>query len=115
MTLVRLSREDQYLTEGIQHVAERNELWAAGDVRGAWLENRILETYYEPVLDTPTHAGAGHRWRAAQRADAESRSASAAGGARYVSDAYPYRIHAWSKTVFWIVIGVATLGLRVVR
>ena len=39
VTLVRLSREDQYLTEGIQHVAERNELWTGGDIREAWLGN----------------------------------------------------------------------------
>ncbi len=115
VTLVRLSREDQYLTEGIEHVQERNELWAAGDLRGAWLENRILEKYYEPVLGTPTHAGAGHRWPAEQRADAESRAATAA-PASFTSDAYPYRLFLWSKGVFWLVIALAAavilLGAR---
>lgn len=103
--LVRLSREDQYLTEGIQHVRWRNRLWDAGDVRGAWLENRILEKYYEPVLDTPTHEGAGHRWPPEQRTDAESR-ASLAPQSPYTSDAYPYRIYPWSKPVFWAAVAV---------
>jgi VanZ family protein len=104
--LVRLSRENQYLTEGIQHVRERNRLWEAGDVRGAWLENRILERYYEPVLDTPTHEGPGHRWPAEQRADAESRAGT---GAPYSSNAYPYRLFLWSKVAFWVVISVVAI------
>jgi VanZ family protein len=103
--LVRLSREDQYLTEGIQHVRERNKLWAA-NIRGAWLENRILEKYYEPVLDTPTHEGGGHRWPSEQRADAEFRAATTA-GEPYVSHAYPYRILTWPPAVLWL--GVAAV------
>jgi VanZ family protein len=102
--LVRLSREDQYLTEGIQHVRERNKLWGSGNVRRAWLENRILEKYFEPVLDTPTHEGAGHRWPAEQRGDAEARAATSP-GEPYVSHAYPYRILRWPPAVLWI--GVA--------
>jgi hypothetical protein len=107
LRLVRLSEEDQYLTEGIQHVRERNELWEKGDFRGAWLENRILEEYFEPVLDTPTHEGAGHRWSAEQRAVAASRAASQPATA-YVSSAYPYRLYKWSRTVFWIPVGLGT-------
>jgi VanZ family protein len=106
VTLVRLSREDQYLTEGVQHVRRRNRLWDAGDIRGAWLENRILEKYYDPVLDTPTHEGAGHRWPAGQRTDAESRGASTTAVGPFVSEAYPSRIYPWSKGLFWAVIGV---------
>ena len=106
--LVRLSREDQYLTEGLQHVRERNRLWSAGDIRGAWLENRVLETYYAPVLDTPTHEGrSGHRWPAAQRADAQHRLGAAVTAADYVSDAYPYPLFAWSKWMFWLVVAIA--------
>ena len=108
--LVRLSREDQYLTEGIQHVRERNELWTQANVAGAFLENRILEKYYQPVLDTPTHEGPAHRWAPEQRADAESR----AGAVRphdYTSDAYPSRIFAWSATAFWVVVVAVTAGL----
>jgi VanZ family protein len=104
--LVRLSREDQFLTEGIQHVRERNRLWTAGDIHGAWLENRILEKYYEPVLDTPTHEGAGHRWPAEQRADAESRAMGAA-GEPYTSDAYPYRILTWPPALLWLSVAAA--------
>jgi VanZ family protein len=110
VTLVRLSREDQYLTEGIQHVRWRNTLWDAGDKHGAWLENRILEKYYAPVLDTPTHEGAGHRWPVEQRADAESGARTVATTEPYVSDAYPYDVYPWPKEVFWIVIGLGAAG-----
>lgn len=65
-----LSREDQYLSEGVLHVRERNNRWEAGDVTGAWFENRILEKYYTPVLDIPSM---GYRWPDAQRADGEAR------------------------------------------
>ena len=105
--LVRLSREDQYLTEGIQHVRERNRLWQAGNLPGAWFENRILEKYYEPVLDTPTHEGtAGHRWPPAQRADAQASVASST-GPTYSSSAYPYPIYTWSRRSFWLAVSVA--------
>jgi hypothetical protein len=102
--LVRLSREDQFLSEGMEHVRERNELWASGDIRSAWLENRILEKYYAPVLHAPTHEGAGHRWADAQRADAQHRASTADDVGEFVSAAYPYRIYAWSKRLFWSVI-----------
>ena len=101
VTLRRLSRENQYLTEGVQHVRERNRLWDAGDIRGAWFENRILETYYEPVLDTPTHEGAGHRWSPEQRADAEAR-ATIVTGSSYVSEAFPYRLYLWPWWLHWL-------------
>lgn len=106
--LARLSREDQYLTEGIQHVRERNELWDSGELRAAWLENRILEKFFEPVLDTPTHEGSGHRWSAEHRADAESRAARQPAMGPYISGAYPYRLYKWSRPLFWIVIGLVT-------
>lgn len=106
--LVRLSREDQYLTEGIQHVRERNELWDNGEFRASWLENRILEKYFAPVLDTPTHEGSGHRWSAEHRADAESRAGSQPSPKPYVSGAYPYRLYKWSRPLFWIVVGFGT-------
>jgi VanZ family protein len=110
VVLVRLSREDQYLTEGVQHVRWRNRLWDQGDIGGAWLENRILEKYYEPVLDTPTHEGAGHRWPAAQRADAQSRGA-AASVPSYVSGAYPYTLYPWPKPAVWLVTVIGTAGM----
>lgn len=102
LVVKRLSREDQYFSEGIEHVMRRNELWQAGDVGGAWHENLILEKYFAPVLDTPSYAGkAGHRWAPEQRADAEARAAHVARGT-FVSEAYPYRILTWNRTVFWI-------------
>jgi hypothetical protein len=88
LVLRRLSREDQYLSEGMFHVQWRNRMWTEGNLSAAWRENRILETYYAPVLDTPSYISAsGHRWPAEQRADAEAR---AAGDTQpYVSRAYP--------------------------
>ena len=50
----RLSREDQYVSEALWHVRHRNEAMAGGDVLTAWRENRILETFYAPVLETGT-------------------------------------------------------------
>jgi VanZ family protein len=111
--LKRLSREDQYLTEGIQHVRERNLLWDAGNIRGAWRENRILEKYYEPVLDTPTHEGAGHRWSPGQRADAASRAAGDP-DVPYVSNAYPYRILTWPPAVLWSGVTVIVVLLLLI-
>ena len=95
----RLAREDQYRTEGVQHVQERNRAWERGDVNTAWRENAILEMYYAPVLDT------GHRWPLEQRQDAERRVApAAAGSAGYVSRAYPYEVHAWSRWRYWAAV-----------
>src|SRR4029079_16355552 len=70
LVLQRVSREDQYMTEGVTHVQERNRLLTAGDVSGAWKENRILEKYYAPVLDTPSYVSrTGHRWAPQPRAE----------------------------------------------
>lgn len=90
----RLSREDQYLTEGLWHVQRRNQAWSAGDVADAWRENRILEKFYAPILDTPTYAdAAGHRWPAEQSAEAASRPG--VDRAPSVSDSYPYPLYVW--------------------
>lgn len=97
----RLSREDQYMTEGLQHVQARNTAWAAGDAFTAWRENLILERHFQPVLDTPSYASAtGHRWAAAHRADAESRVVDT-GTRPFVSAAYPYPIYTWSRWWLW--------------
>lgn len=102
--LVRLSREDQYMTEGLVHVQRRNEAWEEGNFAAAWAENAILETYFAPVLDTPSFvAASGHRWPDAQRADAQSRVA-ALTPQPYVSDAYPYRLYVWPRPVFWTIV-----------
>lgn len=98
-----LSREDQYMTEGLQHVAARNAAWDRGDVSVAWRENLILETYFAPVLDTPSYVTAtGHRWHPDHRADAEARAA-AAGAGPFVSAAYPYPLFYWPPAALWAV------------
>jgi len=109
LVLQRVSREDQYLTEGITHVQKRNELLKANDPRSAWKENLILEKYFAPVLDTPSYwSPTGHRWSAEQR---QSIQALVPGGdPTYVSQANPYPIYAWSRTGFWLVsIGLAAI------
>jgi hypothetical protein len=91
-----LWREDHYLTEGLWHVRRRNDAWKDGDVATAWRENRILEKFYAPVLDSPTFAGpAGHRWPDAQRADAAERAGSLAHP--QASDTYAYPLYVWPK------------------
>jgi hypothetical protein len=105
LTWSRLSREDQYFSEGIMHVQRRNETWEDGNVMASRHENLILEKYYAPVLDTPTYVSArGHRWPASQRADAESRIGP--GFMIYVSDAQDYPILIWPKWAFWLLIAV---------
>ncbi|MGH9314125.1 MAG: VanZ family protein, partial [Vicinamibacterales bacterium] len=88
IVLRRLSREDQYMDEGLWHVRRRNDAWAADDFFTAWRENRILEEFFAPVLEAPSYVSkSGHRWPPEQRADAERRAA--AGERPYVSDAEP--------------------------
>ena len=100
LVLQRVSREDQYMTEGVTHVQARNEHLAANDPSVAWNENRILEKYYPPVLDTPSYVSrTGHRWSPQQRADVASRSSGT--NAAYVSTANPYPIYAWPRVWFW--------------
>ena len=112
LMLQRLSREDQYLSEGLAHVRWRNKRWDAGDVSAAWHENLILEKYFVPVLDTPTYEGkVGHRWPVEQRADAAARVQASPS---YVSEAYPYRLYTWPKSVFWIIAGGLAAALIVV-
>ncbi len=105
LTWSRLSREDQYFSEGISHVQRRNETWDEGNVMASRHENLILEKYYAPVLDTPSYVSSqGHRWPASQRADAEARIGP--GFMIYVSDAQEYPILIWPKRAFWLVIAV---------
>lgn len=101
----RVSREDQYLSEAVWHVRRRNQAASAGDVFTAWRENRILETFYAPVLDQPTYVSrAGFRWPSEQRVDFERRARD--DGRPYVSDAEPYRIYVWRKSRFWMVVAL---------
>ncbi len=115
MTWSRLSREDQYFSEGVAHVQRRNQTWQEGNVLASRHENLILERYYAPVLDTPSYLSAtGHRWPPLQRADAESRVGP--GFMIYVSDAIDYPILIWPKWAFWsVAAAVAGLVLRGAR
>lgn len=113
LVLQRVSREDQYMTEGVTHAQRRNEQLGANDAASAWRENQILEKYYAPVLDTPSYVlRTGHRWPPEQRADVASRAAG--GAAAYISTANPYPIYAWSRVWFWaaaLMIAAAVLLL----
>jgi hypothetical protein len=92
----RLWREDHYLTEGLWHVRQRNDAWARGDLTTAWRENRILEKFFAPVLETRTYADpAGHRWPPEQRAEAAARVSGAA--QPYASDVYAYPLFIWPR------------------
>jgi hypothetical protein len=106
LVLHRVSREDQYMTEGVLHVQARNTFWGAGDFVASWNENRILEKYYAPVLDTPSYVSkTGHRWPAEQRSDAAARVAVAPPvSGPFVSTANAYPIYAWPKLPFWIAV-----------
>ena len=75
--LHRTSIEDHYLAEGVWHVQRRNEV---EDPQRVWHENLILEKYFAPVLDFPTYStGAGAKWPAEQRANAEAQAGAEAG------------------------------------
>ena len=104
----RLSREDQYLDEGLWHVRERNRRWDAGDVSAAWHENLILERFFVPVLDSKTYlAPNGTRWPPEHRLDAESRVTPMT--TPFVSTAAPRTIYTWPKPVYWIAISALCL------
>jgi VanZ family protein len=109
----RFSREDQYLSEGILHVQERNRRWESGDAAAAWHENLILEIYYAPVLGTtyPQPAGAVHRWSDGHRSEAQQRAQSAAKS--YLSRADGGFIRTWSPLLLWtvaVLMAVAAIG-----
>jgi hypothetical protein len=108
--LVRLSREDQFMDEGLWHVRRRNEAWTANDYEAAWSENRILEKFFAPVLDTPSYAAPqGSRWPDAQRADADRKRTPAA--AQYMSRAEPYPLFLWPRGLFWSITSTLVAAL----
>ena len=107
----RFSREDQYMTEGLQHVQARNTAWHGGAALAAWCENLILEYYFAPVLDTPSYVSrTGHRWSPEQRADAERR-VRGTGTRPFESHAYPYRLFKWSPLWLWLAAGITAAAL----
>lgn len=98
-----LSREDQYISEALWHVQRRNVKADALDTSGAWGENRILETFFAPVIDTPSYLSpTGLRWPPEQRANAAARAASEP--RLYVSDAEVYPLYLWPQELFWGVV-----------
>jgi hypothetical protein len=102
----RLSREDQYLDEGLWHVRRRNG--ASGDE--AWRENLILERFFVPVLDMPTYASPdGNRWPAEQRINMAAQAGD--GQATFVSTAESYPIVTWPATIYWPVVAAIALVL----
>lgn len=108
VAVARLSREDQYLDEGLWHVRRRN----GAEVDEAWHENLILERFFVPVLDLPTYASPnGTRWPPEQRADFAARVGA---GESFFSTAESYPIFTWSATTFWLVswaVAVALLSI----
>jgi len=111
----RLSREDQYMSEALWHVQARNKAWSAGDIASACYENRLLERYFAPVLDTPSYVSkTGHRWSADQRTDAERRANLPSGQpSAFVSHAQdPFPIFVWSRGKYWL--AVSAIGLCLV-
>lgn len=108
----RLSREDQYASEGLQHVQTRNRAWADGDAATAWHENAILERWFAPVLDAPSYVSkTGHRWAAEQRAEAGTRAGGAV-SAPFESGAFPYPLWQVSPGALWSgALVVATMCL----
>jgi hypothetical protein len=107
----RWSREDQYMTEGLQHVQARNTAWTTGDAVTAWHENGILERHFGVVLDTPSYISkTGHRWPAEQRRDTEARGAARAAGP-FSSRAYPYPVYTWPPLALWLVALAAAMLL----
>ena len=105
-TLHRLSREDQYLDEGLWHVRRRNVV----DIDEAWGENLILEGFFGPVLDTATYASPnGNRWPAEQRAEVAMRVGAVP--MPFVSTAEPYPIVTWPQGLYWSVVAAVALLL----
>jgi hypothetical protein len=110
LTWTRLSREDQYLTEGILHVRRRNLCWDEQNFACAWRENLILEEYFAPVLTTPSYISPDlHRWPPEQRADIERREGHI--GVAYMSEADDPPVWTWPRWAFWTAVAVAVLLL----
>ena len=99
------------MSEGLLHVQERNRRWGAGEVTEAWFENRILEKYFPPVLDTPSYISkTGLRWPSEQRADGERRASKDSRG--FTSHAQgDFPIFTWPRFGFYTVSAVVVCML----
>ncbi len=99
--------------KGLWHARRRNQRWDENDHEGAWQENRILEIYFAPVLDTPSYVSGGHRWPAAHTRRGPARLAES--NEPYTSDAQPYPIvlvPRWLWRLGAVVALAAIAGLR---
>ena len=100
INIKRLSREDQYLDEGLWHVRRRN----TAEADEAWHENLILERFYVPVLDLPTYASPdGNRWSPEQR---DNTARQAVQGSAFISTAESYPIVVWPRPAFWSIVAL---------
>ena len=97
-----LAIQDHYLIEAGSHVLHRNAFLLRGQYRDAWLENQLLERYYDPVLDTRSFStGELHRWAAAQRDEVERLGGAGETGG-WESPVGLDRVYVWpSKPRFW--------------
>lgn len=98
--------EDYYLTEAGSRVQLRNRSYANGVFRDAWLENRILEKYWDPYLELHSFSsGALHRWAPEQRAEVETKAGGDVAPGRYTSPVLRETIATVpTKTQFWMLV-----------
>jgi hypothetical protein len=107
INIKRLSREDQYLDEGLWHVRRRN----TAEADEAWHENLILERFYVPVLDLPTYASPdGNRWSPEQR---DNTARQVVQGSAFISTAESYPIVVWPRPAFWSIVALSALACAI--
>ncbi|MDY7091925.1 MAG: hypothetical protein SX243_03050 [Acidobacteriota bacterium] len=106
-------REDRYRTEGGWHVSHRNASMAAGKARVAWVENRILEKYFDPFLDQRPSRGEGtHRWSEEQRAEVAEAAGNTGPAPGYVSPVLRGRVRPRPTAgTLWALAGTLALAL----
>ncbi len=97
-----LAIQDHYLIEAGSHVLHRNAFYAQGRFRDAWLEQTLLERYYDPVLDTRSFStGEVHRWEP-ERRDEVAREGASGGPGDWESPVGLDRVYVWpSKPWCW--------------
>jgi VanZ family protein len=96
-------RKDLFVDEAARQTTYRNERNQAGDLRAAWLANRILEKYYAPFLELDTFRSFGsNRWLPEHRVELERRFATLPpiDPARYRSPVLAGHLVAWPKGAF---------------
>lgn len=110
-----IGKEDFYLTEGGWRVQVRNDLYARRQFYEAWMENRLLEKYFDPFLDLHSFSsGDLHRWPPAQRAEVAGRVTGAPAGAYVSPVGEQWIVVSPTKTQFWAGVGVILAVLLVI-